>query len=94
MTRRWVLWSIVSQQKKKNTPQSSCPDEKAESEAGSEPNSPIITFGPGDTIVFMPYHLNKQVEAKKPFCALAWERMESHSSEEKVRELSHTRTCG
>ena len=53
----------TSKQKKKNTPQSSCPDEKADSEAGSEPNSPTITIGPGDKIVFMPYHLNKQVEA-------------------------------
>ena len=43
----------TSKQKKKNTPQSSCPDEKADSEAGSEPNSPTITIGPGDKIVFM-----------------------------------------
>ena len=55
----------TSKRKKKDTPQSSGRgEEKADSEAGSEPNSsPIITIGPGDKILFQPYLQDNRVEA-------------------------------
>lgn len=54
----------TSKRKKKDTPQSSgLGEEKADSEAGSEPNSsPIITIGPGDKILFQPYLQDNRVD--------------------------------